>query len=108
GAAADYDDLIARARFLSAAVNRDQADGAAVNERVAQVALVEQDRAVHGRDAHAVAVVADAGHDALHHFFRVQHAGRQRFRRRVGRGETEYVRVADRPRAQAGAERVAD
>src|SRR5947199_363429 len=83
-------------------------DSPAVDERVAEVALVEADGPVDGRDAHAVAVVAHAGHDALEHLQRVQHAGRQRLRRRVRRGEAEDVGVADRPGPQPGAERVAD
>ena len=52
-------------RLLVAAVHRDQADGAAEDQRIAQVALVEADGAVDRRDAHAVAVVAHAGDDAL-------------------------------------------
>ena len=75
---------------------------------LAEIARVEADRAVDGRNAHAVAVIADAGDDALHHLARMQHARRQRFRRRVGRGEAEDVGVADRLGAQAGAERIAD
>src|SRR5262249_40965128 len=63
---------------------------------------------VHRGNAHAVAVVTYAGDDALHHLARMQHAGRQRLRRRVGWGEAEDVRVADRLRAEPGSERVAD
>ncbi len=46
-------------------VARDQPDVAAVDQRIAQVARVEVDRAVDGGDAHPVAVVAHAGDDAL-------------------------------------------
>ena len=66
GAAADGHDEIAGVRLLVAAVNRNQADGAAEDERVGQVALVEADGAVDGGDAHAVAVIAHAGDHALH------------------------------------------
>ena len=108
GAAADGDDQIAVARLLVAAIDRDQADRAAVNQRIAQVALIEADGAVDGGNAHAVAVIAHAGDDALHHLERVQHARRQRLRRRVRRREAEHIGVADRLRSQAGAERIAD
>ena len=108
GAAADRDDQVAGLRFLVTAVHRDQADGAAINQRIGQVALVETDRPVDGGNAHAVAVIADAGDDALHDRLRMQDAGRQGLRRRVGRGETKDVGVADRLGAQAGAQRIAD
>jgi hypothetical protein len=41
----------------------DEADAAAEDQGVADVAIVEVDGAVDGGDAHAVAVVADAGDD---------------------------------------------
>ena len=89
-------------------VARDEADVAAVDERVAEVAVVEVDGAVDRGNAHAIAVVAHAVDDAAHHAPRMEHAGRQRVGRRVGRGEAEDVGVADRLRAQAGAHDVAN
>ena len=65
GAAADGHDQVAGLRLLERLVARDQADVAAVDQRVAQVARVEVDRAVDGGNAHPVAVVAHAGDDAL-------------------------------------------
>ena len=100
--------IVAGLRGLAALVARDQADVAAVDQRVAEVALVEEHRAVDGGDAHAVAVVAHAGDHALHHAPRVQHAGRHLVRGQVGRAEAEDVGVGDRLGAQAGADRVAD
>ena len=108
GAAADRHDQVAGPHLLSRLVDRDQADGAAIDERIAEIARIEANRAVDGRNAHAVAVIAHAGDDALHDLPRMQHARRQTFGRRVGRGEAKDVRVANRPGAQAGAERIAD
>ena len=86
----------------------DQADGAAEDQRIAEIALVETDGPVDGRNAHAIAVVAHAGHHAFHHLERMQHARRQRLRRRVRRSEAKDVGVADRLGAEAGAQRIAD
>ena len=108
GAAADGDDQIAGLSGLTRFVHGDQADGAAEDERIAEVARVETDRAVDGRNADAVAVIAHAGDDALHHLFGMQHARRQRLGQRVGRREAKYIGVADRLGAQAGAQGIAD
>ena len=102
------DQIAVAAAALWTAIDRDQADGAAVDQRIAQVALVEADRAIDRGDAHAVAVIAHAGDDAFQHLEGMQHARRQRLRRRVRRREAEHVGVADRLRSQAGAERIAD
>ena len=58
---------VARLRRLAALVDRNQPDVAAVDQRIAQVARIEIDGPVDRGDAHAVAVVAHAGDDALHH-----------------------------------------
>jgi hypothetical protein len=107
GAPAGDDHEVAGAHLLVQAVDGQQADAAAVDQRVAHVALVEADRAVDRGDAHAVAVVAHAGDDALHHAPRVQRALGQARGGQVGRPEAEDVRVGDGPAAQARAERVA-
>ncbi len=106
--AADGDDQVGRTCRLLSAVYRDQADGAAEDERVGEVALVEADGAVDCRDADAVAVVAHTGNDAPHHLERVQHAGRQVLRFHVERAEAKDVRVAHGLGAEASAERIAD
>src|SRR5207302_921640 len=101
GSPADRYDQVSRSRLLARAINGNQADGAAEHERIAQVALLETDRAVDGGNANAVAVVAHPGDDTFHHLDRMQHAGRQRLHRRVRRREAEYVGVADRFRPKA-------
>ena len=50
GAAADGHDQVAGLRLLAAAVHRDQADGAAEDQRIGEVALVEADGPVDGRE----------------------------------------------------------
>src|SRR5262249_1185136 len=55
-AAADRHDQVAGPRLLAAAVRRDQPHRAAVDQRVAQVTVVEADRPVDRGDADALAV----------------------------------------------------
>ncbi len=107
GSAADHHDEVAGAGLFVAALDGNQADRAAVNERIAEVARIEANGAVDGGNADAVAVIADAGHHPLHDLFRMQHPGRQGFRRRVRRREAKHVRVADRLGPQAGPQRIA-
>ena len=86
---------------------RDDADGAGVHDRVAEVAVVEAERAVDGRDAHPVAVVAHAGDDALHDAQR--DAARPWARpsyRRLPKQNTSVFAIG--LRGEAGAEDVAD
>ena len=66
GPAADRDDQVAGLHLLERLVRRDDADRAAEDERVRQIAIVEEDRAVDRGNAHAVAVIAHPGDDALH------------------------------------------
>ncbi len=66
-ATADGDNVVARLWLAERLVVRNDPHVAAVDERVAQVAPVEVDRAVDGGNAHPIAVVADACDDALHH-----------------------------------------
>ena len=93
GPPADGHDQVARLRMLERLVARDQADVAAVDQRIAEVAAVEVDGAVDRGDAHAVAVVAHAGDDALHHAPRMQHAGRQLRRPGVSGGAKQKTSV---------------
>ena len=58
-------------------------DGPAEDQRIGQVAGVHRQCAVDGRDAHAVAVVADARDDPLEDAPGVEHAGREAIRDRV-------------------------
>src|SRR5262249_8962140 len=103
GAPADGDDEIVGLGLLTAAFNRDKPDGAAEHQGIGEVTFVEADGAVHGGDAHAIAVVADPGHDAADDAARMQYAGWQRFRRCVRQAETEYVGIADGLGPQASA-----
>src|SRR5205823_837444 len=86
GTAADGNDGVARLGGFLAAIDGDEAHGATENERVGEVTVVEADGAIDSGNAHAVAVVAHPGDDAVHDFLRMQHAGRQSLGGRVGRG----------------------
>jgi Flp pilus assembly protein TadD len=66
---------------------------AAVDQRIAHIALVETNSAVGGRDAHAVAVIGHAGADAFKDTARVQHAFRQVGMGQIGRAEAEDIRI---------------
>ena len=105
GPAADGDDPVARLDLLERHAPRHHAHGAAEDQRVGQVAGVDDQGPVDGGDAHPVAVVAHAGDDPLEHALGMEHAGGKLIGRQVGRGHAEDVGVADRLGAQAGAER---
>ncbi len=107
-ASADGHDIVVGLRLLERLVTGNQPHGTAIDQRIAEIALVEVDRAVDGGNAHAVAVVAHSGHHALHDAARVQRAGRHVLGRRLGRGKAKHVGVANRPRAKSGAERIAN
>ena len=99
GAGAEQDDLVADALGLGqpdVLVPHD-ADAQRVDQRVAGVAVVEEQLAADVGQAQAVAVAADAGDDAG------QHAGGV-----GGVGAAEAERVHDRDRAGAHGEDVAD
>ncbi len=108
GAAAHGHNEIPRHGFLVATVHRDQADGAAVDQRIAQVARIEADCTIDRRDAHAVAVIAHPGHHSLHDLPGMKHAGGQGLWQGIGRSEAEDIRIADGFGAQAGSQRIAD
>ena len=108
GSAAHRDDVIARTGGFFFHAHRDHAGVATIHQRVAQISIVEHDCAVDRRDAHAIAIVADAGNDALHDAAGVQHARWQVGGRRIGRGETKHVGITNRPRAHTRAHRIAD
>ena len=108
GAASDRDDQVARMNFLLALVDRDHRHGPAIDQRVPEIPFVKEDGSVDGRNPHPVAVVADTGHDSLHHQLRMQRPRRQRVVRCIGRREAEDIAVADRFRTQSRAERIAD
>ena len=108
GAAADRHNQVVRVGLFERFIDRDQTDVSAVNQRVSEVALVEEYRAVDGRDPHAVSVVTHAGHDAAHDPFRVKNALRKIFERNFRRSEAENVRVGDRLGAHSCPHRVTD
>ena len=92
GLGADIDHRIADARGgrIEDAVGRRDADGHGVDQDVAVVGGVEVGLAADRRDAHAVAVAADAGDHARHQMPRL---GMRRI------AEAQRVEVGDRPRA---------
>ena len=105
---ADGHDQVAGECFFPAALNGNKAYRAAEDQGVGEIAFIEADRSIHGGNSHPVAVVAHAGHDALDDFQRMKHARGQGFDARLGRGETENVRIAYRLGTQAGAKRIAN
>ena len=77
GPAADGDDPVARLDLLRRHPARDHADGPAEDQRVGQVAGIDDQGPVDRGDAHPVAVVADAGDDPLEDALGVEDAGGQ-------------------------------
>ena len=65
GASAGYNDEISDPRCLGDLVARNQAHAAAKDERIPEIAIVEMDRPVDRGNAHPVAVISNAAHDAL-------------------------------------------
>src|SRR5437867_1320763 len=106
GASAHDNDGIVRAGRLFDFIARDQADAAAEDEGVSDVAVVEINGAVDGGDAHAVAVIAHAGDYLLEDPPRVDNAFGQGFLIRIR--DAEDVGVGDRFGGQSGAEDVPD
>ena len=96
GAPAGDDDQVADARLRGPPTARREADRAAEDERIRQVPLVEQRRAVDRGDAHVVAVVGDAGHDPRVDPLGWQRSRREGVRRCIERAEAEDVGVGDR------------
>ncbi len=108
GSAADGHDPIAFLGALFDFVDRQQSSIATVDQRIAQIAGIEVDRSVDGGNTHAIAVVANASHNTLHHPPRVQHSWRQAGRIGIWRGKAKDVGIAERLGAQAGAHGIAD
>ena len=108
GAPADAQQVVADVRRLVDRALGDQPAGAAEDQRIADIARIEADRAVDGGDAHAVAVIAHAVDHAAHQPARMDGAGRQGRRIGVEFAEAEHVGVENRLGAQAGADDVAD
>ena len=108
GTSADGHDHVAGPGFLERHAAGNQPQVSAEDQRIAQVAGIEIDSPIDRGNAHTVAVVAHARDDTLGHAPRMEHAGRYLVQWRVGRGEAEDVRIADRLGAHAGAHRVAD
>src|SRR5690606_27258020 len=87
---ADIDDRIPRlpCSRVEDAVSRCEADAHGIHENVVVVALVEIRLAADGRNADAIAVIADAGHHSGHE---MAHA------RMIGRAEAQRVHHGDWP-----------
>ena len=90
------EDLVAGLGGLGDLVLGQDADRAAIDERVANEVVVHVNGAGHGRDAHRVAVVANSRDHAVEDPRRVQAAARDLAPRHVGRGDAEDVDVAER------------
>ena len=104
--AADRDDEVALLRRALHAAARHQADAAAVDERVADIVVVEVDGAVERGDAHAVAVVAHARDDLREDAVRIEAPLRHLCD--VGVRDAEDIGRRDRLGAEARADDVAD
>ena len=83
--------------------DRDESDRATIDERLAEVFLIEDESAVDRRNAALVSPVLDPLADPRQNPFRVEQFFRYR-PRIVGRGEAKDVHVRDRPRSKTGAE----
>ena len=92
---------IARLRRRAVNAARRNAHAAAVDQRVGDVVRVIQNRAVDGGDAHLVAVILDARHDAARDTARVERAAGHVRVRHIERTETQHVRVGDGLRGNA-------
>ena len=92
GAPAEHDHQVADLGGARVLADGQQADAAAEDERVAQVALVIEHGAVDGGHAQLVAVVADARHHALGNALRVEDAVGQRGRRGSPAGQSRARR----------------
>jgi len=108
GAPPHHHDKITRDHTLLALVARDKTDIAAVDQRIAEVAFVEIDRSVRGRNAHAVAVIAHPGNDALHHPFGMKDAPGQLVMGQIDGAETKDVGIDDRLGPEPRPHRIAD
>ena len=71
------DDQVARQDRLLRFAPRQKADRSAKDQRIGQVTRVNGQGAVHGGNAHAIAVVAHPGDDSLEHPFGVQRPRRE-------------------------------
>ena len=105
GAPAQGDDAIAGLCIAGDEVRGHNPDAAAVDERVADVSVVERDRAVNGGDAHAVAVVADTGDDLCEDLARWEASGGDAVR--VWVRDAEDIGGGNGLGGQAGADDVA-
>ena len=72
GAAPKRDNEISRLGSLLALAHGDNTNSTAVNQRIAEIARIETDGAVDRGDAHAIAVVPNAGDNAFHDFLGMQ------------------------------------
>src|SRR5690606_1386251 len=106
--APDGDDQVTRLHSLLAAIRWDHCDISAVDQRVSHVARIEINSPVDRGNSHAIAIVADACHNALGDRPGMKDSRRQVFVWSVRRSEAEHVRVAQRLRSQSRSQRIAD
>ena len=106
--AAHHDNQISTPGILEALISIHDADVAAIDQRIGQVSVVEINGAVNRRDAHSVAVVADARHDALHDPPGMQDAFGDFIKLLIRLAETKDVRIRNRSSPQTGSHRIAN
>src|SRR5579884_610512 len=100
-APAEDDDQVARLRLMGMTAMGQDAQAAAEDQRVVDIAWLVENGAVYRGNAHLVAVVAHAIHDAFGDAARREYAVRQPIGRRGERAEAEYVGAGNRLRRDA-------
>ena len=103
GAAAHDDDAVARfSGPLRGKLFGEDADGAAEDQRIADVTVVKVDRPIDGGDAHAIAIIANASHHALSAAARVNDTVGKLLDGSGRVGKAEDICIGKRTSAQAG------
>ncbi len=92
----EADDAVADLRLGRVRAVREDAEGTAIDQRVADIAGVVEHRAVDGGQPELVSVVTDAGDDAIADAAGMQHSGGQLVVRQIGRAEAQNIGAGDR------------
>ena len=108
GSSSQGDDPVAGLNLLEGLAARQDADGAAEDQGIGEVARIHGQGPVDRGDPHPIAVVPHPGDDALEDALGVEYAGGKLVGREVGRRHAEDVGVADGLGPQAGPQGIAD
>ena len=92
----EADDAVADLRLGRVRAVREDAEGTAIDQRVADIAGVVEHRAVDGGQPEFVSVVTDAGDDTIADATGMQHSGGQLVVRQIGRAEAQNIGAGDR------------